>query len=205
MTNIDNNNHHLLLVDDERIVLASMGIGLSKAGYTISTAESVDEAEALLMSNPPDMVILDVNMPGKSGLDLAERLYTFDEIPFMLLTAYNDQELVDCATKLGALGYLVKPVSTRQMVPAIDAALVRAAEIKSLRSTGRQLQNLLNDDREISVAIGITMVKCSLDRKASFERLRTAARRQQRTLKELATEIILSSEMLNGDNLKKPH
>ncbi|MGZ5059064.1 MAG: ANTAR domain-containing response regulator [Methylobacter sp.] len=193
-----NNKHNLLLVDDERLVLATIAQGLSRAGYIINTAESVDEAEALLAGGErPDLVILDVNMPGRSGLELAERLCSFDRIPFMLLTAYSDQQIVEQAAACGALSYLVKPVDTRQLVPAIEAALARAAELRGLRIIGQQLQNALNSEREISVAIGITMVQYRLGRKAAFELLRKTARSQRRKLAELAIEVIKASEALN--------
>lgn len=188
----------ILLVDDDRLVLSTLSRGLSGAGYSVSTAESADDAEAILAGGErPDMAILDVSMPGRSGLELAERLHSFDHIPFMLLTAYSDHEIVDRAAACGALGYLVKPVDTPQLVPAIKAALARAGEIHSLKATGRQLQGALDSEREISIAIGITMVQYRLDRKAAFELLRKTARGQSRKLSELAADVIKASETLN--------
>lgn len=198
MNSTISSKHTLLLVDDERLVLATLAQGLSKAGYAVNTAESVDEAEALLASGErPDLVILDVSMPGRNGLELAERLHSFDHIPFLLLTAYSDQAIVEQAAACGALGYLVKPVDTRQLVPAIEAALARAAELRSLRMTGQQLQNALDGEREISIAVGITMVQYRLGRKAAFELLRKTARSQSRRLAELAIDVIKASEGLN--------
>ena len=188
----------ILLVDDDRLVLSTLSRGLSGAGYSVSTAESADDAEAILAGGErPDLAILDVSMPGRSGLELAERLHSFDHIPFMLLTAYSDHEIVDRAAACGALGYLVKPVDTPQLVPAIKAALARAGEIHSLKATGRQLQGALDSEREISIAIGITMVQYRLDRKAAFELLRKTARGQSRKLAELAADVIKASETLN--------
>jgi response regulator NasT len=197
----NSSKRRLLLVDDEHLVLATLDIGLSRAGYIVSTAESVDEAEATLASGErPDLVILDVSMPGRSGLELAERLSSFDHIPFMLLTAYSDQEIVEQAATCGALGYLVKPVDARQLVPTIEAALARATELRSLRKTGQQLQDALNGEREISIAIGITMIQYRLSRKAAFELLRRTARSRRCKLAELAMDIIKASEALNlGD------
>lgn len=196
-----NSKRSLLLVDDEHLVLTTLAIGLSRVGYIVSTAESVDEAEATLASGErPDLVILDVSMPGRSGLELAERLCSFDHIPFMLLTAYSDQEIVEQAATCGALGYLVKPVDIRQLVPTIEAALARATELRSLRKTGQQLQDALDGEREISIAIGITMVQYRLGRKAAFELLRKTARSRRCKLAELAMNIIRASEALNlGD------
>ena len=189
---------NILLVDDDRLVLSTLSRGLIGAGYSVSTAESVDDAEAFLAGGErPDFVILDVNMPGRSGLELVERLRSFDHIPFMLLTAYSDQEIVDKATTSGALGYLVKPADTPQLLPAIKTALARAEEIQSLQATGRQLQGALDGEREISIAIGITMVQYRLGRKAAFELLRKTARSQSRKLAELATDVAGASETLN--------
>jgi response regulator NasT len=196
-----NSKRSLLLVDDEPLVLTTLAIGLSRVGYIVSTAESVDEAEASLASGErPDLVILDVSMPGRSGLELAERLCSFDHIPFILLTSYSDQEIVEQAATYGALGYLVKPVDIRQLVPTIEAALARAIELRELRKTGQQLQTALDAEREISIAIGITMVQYRLGRKAAFELLRKTARSRRCKLVELAMEVIRASETLNlGD------
>jgi response regulator NasT len=191
-------NSNILLVDDDRLVLVTLAQGLTLAGYSVSSSESVDDAEALLASGVrPDLAILDVSMPGRSGLELAERLRSLDYIPFMLLTAYSDLDIVEKAAICGALGYLVKPVDTMQLVPAIEAALARAAELRGLRTVGRQLQNALDNEREISIAIGITMMQYRLGRMAAFELLRKTARSQRRKLAELAIDVIRASETLN--------
>ncbi|MCX7088579.1 MAG: response regulator [Methylococcales bacterium] len=193
-----NNKHNLLLVDDDRLVLVTLARGLIAAGYNVATAESADDAEALLASGErPDLIILDVRMPGRSGLALAERLRLFDHIPFMLLTAYNDHDIVEKAAIFGALGYLVKPIDTPQLVPAIEAALARAAELQGMRTTEQQLLNALDNERDISVAIGITMVQYRLSRKAAFELLRKTARDQRRKLADMAMEVVSASEIMN--------
>ena len=196
-TNSSNkNNYHILLVDDERVVLAILGLGLTKAGYNVTTAESVDEAEALLMENDqPDLAIIDISMPDRSGLELAEIL-GIEQIPFLLLTAISDQGIVDKVTRLGALSYLVKPVTVQQLIPAIDAALARAEELGSLKKAEVQLKTALNGARELNIAIGITIVKHNISRKAAFELLRTTARQQSRKLADIAAELIIENEPL---------
>lgn len=185
----------LLLVDDDRLVLSILANGLLKAGYGVKTAESAEEAEMLLASGEdPDLAILDIRMSGQDGLFLARRLQELDHIPFMMLSAYSDQAMIDQASQFGALGYLVKPLDIPQLIPGIEAALSRANELQSLRETRLQLQAALNAERDISVAIGITMVQQRLDRHTAFELLRKRARSQRRKLGELATEIIQASE-----------
>lgn len=181
----------LLLVDDDRLVLATLSGGLLDAGYEISTAESAEEAEMLLASGlRPDLAIVDIRMSGQDGIYLARRLRELDHIPFMMLSAYSEQRLIDQASRHGALGYLVKPLDTPQLLPAIEAALSRANELQSLGETRSQLQAALDSERDISVAIGITMMRYRLQRQDAFELLRKTARSERRKLSELATEII---------------
>jgi response regulator NasT len=189
---------HLLLVDDDRLVLSMLALALSRAGYHISTAESADEAENCLSEGlqRPQLVILDVHMPEQNGLSLAQRLHDLDHIPFMMLSAYSDAETVQQATAQGALGYVVKPIDPAQLIPAIEAALARANDLAELRTTRQQLQNALDNERDINLAVGITMMQHRLSRKAAFEMLRQGARRQQRKLAEVAQGIILAAETL---------
>ncbi|NOT12141.1 MAG: response regulator [Methylococcaceae bacterium] len=191
----------LLLVDDDRLVLTTFAQGLAGAGYQVNTAESADESEKILdKGDRPDLVILDVQMPERSGLDLAERLNSSYCIPFILLTAYNDEAIVEKAAASGALGYLVKPIDVPQLIPAIEASWARAKEIQELRDTGNHLQTALAAERDVSIAVGITMVQYHVDRRNAFEMLRKSARDQRRRLSELALEVIKASETLNLAN-----
>ena len=191
---------HLLLVDDDRLVLTTMASALIKAGYQVSTAESANDAEKWLAEGHqrPQLVILDVQMPNHSGLTLALRLRELDNIPFMMLSAYSDQATVAQATQQGALSYAVKPIGAVQLIPIIEAALARANELDSLRSTRVQLQTALDNERDINAAVGITMMQHHLTRKAAFDRLRQGARSQRCKLIELAQRIITAAETFNG-------
>ena len=192
---------HLLLVDDDRLILATLSSGLQNIGYQVSTAESVDDAEALLTGGlRPDLAIVDVRMPGRNGLELAERLHNLDHIPFLMLSAFSDAQNVECASGLGALGYLVKPMDVEQIRPTIEAALQRAQEIDSLRQERIQLQVALDGDRSINVATGITMMQYRLPRAAAFEFLRSAARSQRRKLTDLARDAIDICDRLHASS-----
>lgn len=129
-------------------------------------------------------------MSGQDGLYLARRLRELDHIPFLMLSAYSEQHMIGQASQLGALGYLVKPLDTSQLLPAIEAALARANELQGLRETRAQLQAALDAERDISVAVGITMARQHLPRPQAFELLRKTARTQRRKLAELAADII---------------
>ncbi|OJX34331.1 MAG: response regulator [Burkholderiales bacterium 68-12] len=189
---------HLLLVDDDRLILATLARGLEDAGFHVSTAESAEDAQELLGSGlRPDLALLDVRLPGEDGLALAARLHTLDHIPFLMLSAFSDEATVQEAARIGALGYLVKPLDTEQIRPTLLAALQRAQEHAELRTHHDQLQTALHSDRDINVAIGITMVQYRLSRQAAFEMLRAAARAQRRKLALLAQDVIQTCESLH--------
>ncbi len=181
----------LLLVDDDRLVLATLTRGLEAAGFAVVAAESVTEAEDLLAGGTrPDLAIVDVMMPERSGLELAQRLQELDHIPFILLTATH---VVEQAMQDGALGYVVKPVDVPQLVPAIEAALARSDDLQDFRMTQRQLQEALDADRDINVAIGIVMVRQQLGRNDAFDQLRKTARARRLKLSVLASELIATA------------
>lgn len=188
----------LLLVDDDRLVLSTTANGLRRAGYEVICAESAEDAEVWLASGArPDLALLDVRMPGQGGLYLAHRLHELDHIPFIMLSAYSDATLVEQTARQGALAYLVKPLDIPQLVPAIEAALTRADELQELRHGRRQLQQALDDERNISVATGILMMEYKLSRQAAFILLRDTARKQRRKLNAVADELVRARELLN--------
>lgn len=191
----------ILLVDDDRLILATMATGLVQAGYTVNTTESVDEAEAWLESHPrPDIAIIDINMPNRSGLELPTRLNQLDHIPFIFLTARSEPEINIQANALGAMAYLVKPIDSQQLIPAIQTALSRARDFKAMKAQQQQLQTALDGDRSVSIAIGIIMDQNRIGYDDANAMLRNSARSKRLKLVDLATSIINSRETLNLEN-----
>jgi len=191
----------ILLVDDDRLILATMATGLMQAGYAVNTTESVDEAEAWLENNPrPDIAIIDINMPERSGLELPARLNQLDHIPFIFLTARSEPEINIQANELGAMAYLVKPIDSQQLIPAIQTALCRAQDFKHMKSQQQQLQTALDGDRSVSIAIGIIMDQYRISYDDANAMLRNSARSKRLKLIDLATSIINSRENLNLEN-----
>lgn len=181
----------ILLVDDDRLIVANMTDELEMAGYQVSSAGSVEKAEAWLKNNKkPDLVVLDVRMPKRSGLELAKCLKEQHNIPFILLTAYSEEAIIVQANELGAMGYLIKPADSNQLIPAIETALSRADYMQNMLDTNQQLQSVLDINREINIAIGITMNMYNRDREDAFELLRSAARNQNRKLASIVNEVV---------------
>ena len=185
---------HILVVDDDRLVLAALAEGLRTAGYRVTSVASGEDA--LGITDTPDLALLDVRMPGMSGIELGRKLREQGGVPFLFLSAYGDQEIVKQAAEEGALGYLVKPLDIQQIVPSIEAALARGRDIRKLRESEAQLNTALTGSREISMAVGLLMMRDRLDRKQAFGLLRANARSQRRPLAELAKELLTSAENL---------
>lgn len=194
----DNLQRHVLVVDDDRLVLASLSRGLRNAGYRVSEAANGEDALSLAEKSAPDLALLDVRMPGMDGIELGRLMHEQVGVPFLYLSAYGQADIVAEAAEHGALGYLVKPLDIAQIVPAVETALSRAAEIRALRDKEGQLTTALGGSRDVSVAIGLLMERHHVDREEAFEALRGRARSARRPLADVAREILESSENLNS-------
>ena len=196
---VERGRGHVLLVEDDRLVLATVARGLREAGYLVDTAESAEDAqEWLAQGRRPDLAVLDMCMPGQDGLWLAQRLRDLDRVPFLFFSAYGEAEFVSQATALGAMAYLVKPLDVAQLIPTIATTLARASEMHAMRSTNEGLQAALDADRDISVAIGLSMAYHRLSRDQAFDLLRQSARAQRRKLADVARQLIASSLTQKG-------
>jgi len=189
------NARHILVVDDDRLVLAALAEGLRGAGYRVTGAAGGEDALMAAGRDAPDIALIDVRMPGMSGIVLGGKLREAG-VPFLYLSAYGDEDVVEAAVREGALGYLVKPLDIQQIVPSIEAALTCAAQFRKLRETEAQLNTALTGSREISMAVGLLMLRDRLNRDQAFEALRANARSQRRQVAEVAKELLVSAEKL---------
>lgn len=188
----------VLLVDDEPLTLAVIGQVLRNAGYETAEAGSGEAALNLAMEFHPDLALLDVVMSGMTGLELARRLQAETDIPFMFISANAEVEIVKQASEYGAVGYLLKPFDIAQIIPAFEAALSRADEIRRLRSSESNLTIALNSGRETSMAVGLLMAKFDTDRHTAFEVLRAYSRSNRCKMNEVAESLLAAEEMFNS-------
>ncbi|MDO8891575.1 MAG: response regulator [Sulfurimicrobium sp.] len=186
----------ILVVDDDRLILFTLAKGLRDAGFTVIEAGSGEQALEMCADFVPDLAILDMRMPGLSGLDVARWLRENNGAPFIFLSAYDDHETVQQAVAAGALGYLVKPVDVPHVLPTLHAALARARELHAMKQNELHLQHALNSSRDISVAIGMLMERYDYGQQEAFEKLRRSARDQRRKAGEVASDIINGMEFL---------
>ncbi|MFZ4539327.1 ANTAR domain-containing response regulator [Propionivibrio sp.] len=181
----------ILIADDDRLVLLTLADGLREAGFEVIEAHDGLQALALCLSEEPALALLDIRMPGLDGLELARRLRDETTVPFLFFSAYDDEEFVQRAVEIGALGYLIKPLTVAKIVPTIRTALARAQEISGL-------QGAMASNRTIATAVGMLMRAAGLDQPSAFEQLRQQARTQRRKLEDVARS------MVEDDKYQKP-
>ena len=188
----------ILIVDDDPHLRQFLTEVIGHAGYETITAASGEEALVHIQKGEPDMALLDITMPGMSGLELAGRLKEATTVPFMFLSANDDSESARQAAAHGAVGYLVKPIDAPRLRVAFEAGLARADDIRQLRRTEANLNAALAAGRETSLAVGLLMGKFQTDRNTAFEVLRDHARSSRRKINEVADQLLAAEEMLNS-------
>ena len=184
---------HILTVEDDRLVLAGLAADLEERGYLVTKADSGEQAVRLADSARPDLVLMDICLPDMSGIDAARKINDRLGIPIIFLSAFNAEETVREAVSLGGFVYLVKPITIKQLVPAIESVLARAADLSKLRGSEQNLATALKQSREISVAIGMLMERHGISAEDAFELLRRNARDTRRKAAEVAQDVISGS------------
>ncbi len=115
----------ILVADDDRLVLSTLCAGLTRAGYRVEAMDNAGDVLSACAADPPDLIVLDYSMPGMSGLEAAKQIRRSSDLPILMLTAYDDVDLVQYAASLGINGYFVKPIDSSQLVPSIELNLMR--------------------------------------------------------------------------------
>jgi DNA-binding response OmpR family regulator len=150
---------HVLVVDDEPKIVEVVGDYLRRAGFSVSSAADGDDAIASARARPPDLVVLDLGLPGLDGLDVARELRLASPVPIIMLTARGEETDRVLGLELGADDYLVKPFSPRELVARVRAVLRRTGGPNSERErfavadvvidTGRRAVTV--DDRAVDL------------------------------------------------------
>jgi response regulator NasT len=142
----------------------------------------------------PDLVITDINLPERDGLDAAREIYAFEPMPIIIVTAFHDPELIERAESNHVLAYLVKPIKQQDLEPAIVIAMRRFQEFKAMRQETDNLRQALEDRKLIERAKGILMKRSSLEEAEAFRRLQKLARDKNRKLVDIAQAVITMEE-----------
>jgi len=183
----------IAVVDDnpnERLVLKGF---LEDAGFMV-VAEGADGAEALAICRQylPDLLIMDVKMPGKDGLEAAFEIAGNCPTPIVLLTGCDDEETVKKAAEAGVMAYLVKPVRAEEIPPAVELAITRFREFNELRKENEALRSTIQARKLIEKAKGLLMEREGLSEADAFTRIRKISMDKRKTMAEVAEVIIMA-------------
>src|SRR2546423_3659553 len=138
---------------------------------------------------------MDLNMPGLDGIQATRRIMDERPTPVIILTAYSDDKSVDDALEAGACAYLVKPVASEELTPAVKAAIARFDSMEQVRKENENLKDALETRKLVERAKGIVMVRKNMTEAEAFRHLQKISRDKCQTMKVTATEVI------NADNI----
>jgi len=179
----------ILVAEDETIIRLDLVEMLTEAGYeVIAQAENGAIAVELAKQHKPDLAILDVKMPEMDGITAAEQIILL--APVLMLTAFSQRELVERARDAGVMAYVVKPFSINDLVPAIEIAISRHKQMKSLESEVADIYERLETRKVIDRAKGILMKAMNLSEPESFSWIQKTAMDRRISMKEIANAII---------------
>jgi response regulator NasT len=179
----------IVVAEDEALIRMDLVEMLAEAGYEV-IAQASDGAQAieLVQEQKPDLAILDVKMPILDGISAAEQIIT--TCPVLMLTAFSQRELVDRARDAGVMAYVLKPFTINDLVPAIEIAISRHLQMKSLAAEVADLHDRLETRKIIDRAKGILMAALNLTEPEAFSWIQKAAMDRRLTMKEVAQAVI---------------
>jgi response regulator NasT len=177
------------VAEDETIIRLDLVEMLSEAGYeVIAQAENGAVAIELAKQHKPDLAILDVKMPEVDGITAAEQIISIS--PVLMLTAFSQRELIERARDAGVMAYVVKPFSVNDLVPAIEIAISRHKQMKSLEAEVADIYERLESRKIIDRAKGILMKALNLSEPEAFSWIQKTAMDRRISMKEVAAAVI---------------
>ncbi|MFD8596230.1 ANTAR domain-containing response regulator [Kitasatospora sp. NPDC059646] len=181
----------IVIAEDEALIRLDLKEMLEEEGYTV-VGEAGDGATALRLVEElrPDLAILDVKMPVLDGLSAAERIHEQHLAPVLMLTAFSQRELVDRARDAGAMAYIVKPFSKSDLVPAIEMAVSRYTEMRTLEQEIADLSQRLETRKLVDRAKSVLQTKFGLNEPAAFRWIQKTSMDRRMTMAAVAEAVI---------------
>jgi AmiR/NasT family two-component response regulator len=181
----------VVIAEDEAIIRLDLKELLEEEGYdVVGETGRGDDALDLVRELVPDLVILDVKMPGLDGLSAARHIAGERLAAVLVLTAFSQRDLVEQARDAGALAYLVKPFQKSDLIPAIEVALARHAELTSLERNVADLEERLEARKLIDRAKGRLMDQHGLDEHEAWRFIQTQAMNNRVKVSEIARRVV---------------
>lgn len=185
----------VVIAEDEAIIRLDLKESLEAEGYIIAgEAGRGDEAVELARTLNPDVVILDIKMPGLNGIEAARIISEEHIAAVLLLTAFSQRDLIQEASQAGALAYLVKPFQRSELVPSIELAVGRFKEISDLKKEKQELLDDLEARKVVDRAKGALMDQYGLKEKDAYRYL------QKKAMEERSPMKVVAESILQGEN-----
>ncbi len=186
-----------IIADDNAASRRSLKGHLELMGYTIvGEGKTGAETVELFKKHSPDIVVMDIVMPEMSGIEAAAVITDIKAVPIILVTGSDLNSLSSEAVEAGVFGYLIKPVSGRQLEAAIKLALVRFEEFKSMKEEVEGLRDAVESRKFIERAKGILMKRCSIGEQEAFKMLQNHSQRENRKMRDIANMIIEADKLI---------
>ena len=191
----------VVVAEDESLIRMDIVETLRDNGFdVVGEAGDGEAAVALAKELRPDLVVMDVKMPKLDGISAADQLNKEHIAPVVLLTAFSQKELVERATEAGALAYVVKPFTPNDLLPAVEIALSRWAQIVALENEVADLSERFETRKIVDIAKGILNEKMGLTEPEAFRWIQKASMDRRLTMKDVAVTIV---DQLGSDQKKE--
>jgi AmiR/NasT family two-component response regulator len=186
----------LILAEDETVIRMDLKEELQRQGYlVVGDVGDGESAVNLARELRPDLMVMDIRMPEMDGIAAAEILTREKIAPVVLLTAFSDDELIERARNAGVVTYLTKPWRSSDLKPAIEIALSRFQEFRSMEGRVKDLEDHLATRKVVEKAKGVLMTKHSITEQDAFRRIQKASMNNRKSMREIAEAILLAEEL----------
>lgn len=187
----------VLIAEDNSKTRLFLKSQLELLGYEVIAAVSNGQAAVEMAAElNPNLVIMDVKMPEMDGIDAAREITSKGPIPIILITGLSSDEMATKAIEAGVFAYLVKPVTKKQLEPAIKIAMARYDEFKRLNAEVDDLKDAIETRKLVERAKGILMKRCNISEDEAFKLLQTHSQKENKKMREIADTIISASKLI---------
>lgn len=187
----------VLIAEDNAVSQRHLIDRLESLGYdVVGCASNGEDAVKMARDAKPSLVIMDVMMPKMDGIEAAKQITAHSPVPIILLTGKSSDELADRAIEAGVFAYLIKPVTKKDLVPAIKLALSRFDEFKKLEKEVYDLKQVLETRKLVEKAKGILMKRCSIPEDEAFKLLQSYSQNENKKISDIAESIITASRFM---------
>lgn len=180
-----------LVVEDETLIRLDIVETLEAAGYeVVGQAGDGEQAIALAEELQPELIVMDVKMPGIDGITAADRILENQNCAIVMLTAFSQSELVDRARDAGAMAYVVKPFTPAELIPAVEIAVSRAQELAALKDEVASLTEQFETRKRVDRAKGLLEERMGLSEPEAFRWIQKTSMDRRLTMREVADAVI---------------